>query len=61
MNFTQKQAETKASQEKKLNPTKPKIPLPIKLLAIFYATKGTEESKKYTVMKQPKLCPIPTA
>ena len=51
MNSTQNKAETKASQEIKPNPTKPKIPLPIKLLAIFYTTEGTEENKKYTVMK----------
>ena len=51
MNFTQNQAETKGSQEIKPNPTKPTIPLPIKLLAIFYTTEGTEESKKHTVMK----------
>jgi hypothetical protein len=51
MNFTQNTDETKASQEIKLNPTKPKIPIPIKLLAILYTTEGTEESKKNTVMK----------
>jgi hypothetical protein len=41
MNFTQSQAETKASQEINLNPTKPKVPLPIKLLAMACTTEGT--------------------
>jgi hypothetical protein len=37
---------------------KQKIPLPIKLLAIFYTTEGTEENKKNTITKQPKLSPF---